>query len=259
MLPALMAAVKAKRPFDVLILEVADFEVFGESFFQQIHQAEGLAALRVMIVTALGKPGDGKLARTLGAAAYLTKPIKHEQLHRALGLVMGQNQEERDTGASSLVTRHTIEEQQVSAGCRVLLAEDNLVNQKVAVRMLSKLGYVVDVVVNGQEAVAAMMGTTTYAVVLMDCMMPEMDGYEATIKIREAEEVKRQSTEEASPDTEQLSSDRIPIIAVTANAFDEDKDKCLASGMDDFLPKPLKIEDLGIILEKWVPRPKPLA
>ncbi len=250
-IPALQLAAQENRPYDLLIIEVADFERFGKPFFQHLRQAGSLTALRVIIVTALGKPGDGKLARELGAAAYLTKPIKQEQLYQALCLVMDQHAPQTDVSMSSLVTRHTIAEQEHESQPRLLLAEDNLVNQKVAVRMLKKLGYQVDVAGDGQEAVDAWAGTISYCAILMDCMMPEMDGYEATSLIRSKEEASSEGVDatKVSPAT------RIPIIAVTANAFDEDREKCLASGMDDFLAKPLKIEELQAILEKWISVP----
>ena len=120
----------------------------------------------------------------------------------------------------------------------ILLVEDNLVNQKVAVKMLTKLGYQVDVVNNGLEAVGGWR-TRPYALILMDCLMPEMDGFQATQKIREAEGVKGDG------------SAHIPIIAMTANTMEGDREKCLEAGMDDFVPKPVNIEFLGSVLAKW--------
>ena len=117
------------------------------------------------------------------------------------------------------------------AGIRVLVAEDNIVNQKVASKLLEKFGCRVDVAANGEEAVR-MAEDLPYALILMDCQMPEMDGYEATAAIRKMEK-----------DT--------PIIALTANAMEGDREKCLAAGMDDYLPKPINPEALNEMLDKW--------
>jgi CheY-like chemotaxis protein len=115
----------------------------------------------------------------------------------------------------------------------ILLAEDTPLNQMVGVRMLTKLGHRVDVVANGAEAVAA-VARTSYEVVLMDCLMPDVDGYEATTRIRAAER-----------------AGRIPIVALTANATLEDRQQCLAAGMDDFLSKPVRLSDLARVLARW--------
>ena len=121
---------------------------------------------------------------------------------------------------------------------RILVAEDNIVNQNVAVCLLEKLGYRADVVANGLEAIEA-SARIRYALVLMDCQMPEMDGWKATAMIRTREQ--EQGTE------------RLPIIALTANAMEGDRDKCLNAGMDDYLAKPVQLEHLRALLVKWIP------
>jgi CheY-like chemotaxis protein len=123
-----------------------------------------------------------------------------------------------------------------------LVAEDNLVNQKLAVRMLERLGYQSDVVSNGEEALAA-SEKETYAAIVMDCQMPVMDGYEATRRIREREQRVGTSPGRA----------HIPIIALTANAMQGDRERCKAAGMDDYLSKPVKKDDLGMMLQRWIP------
>jgi CheY-like chemotaxis protein len=124
----------------------------------------------------------------------------------------------------------------------VLVAEDNLVNQKLAVRMLERLGYQPDVVSNGHEALAA-FEREVYAAIVMDCQMPVMDGYEATRRIREQEQRSDASRDRA----------HIPIIALTANAMQGDRERCKAAGMDDYLSKPVKTDDVGKILQRWIP------
>jgi CheY-like chemotaxis protein len=132
-------------------------------------------------------------------------------------------------------------EERPLAGVRVLVAEDNPVNQKLVMRLLERFGCRADAVANGAEALHA-LATLPYDVVLMDCQMPEVDGYEATAQVRHLE---------------RGSGRRIPIIALTANALEGDRERCLAAGMDDYLTKPLKVDELSRALGRW--RPDPLA
>ncbi len=134
-----------------------------------------------------------------------------------------------------IITRHTVAEHSVQ-GIRILLVEDNAINQKVAMKMLSGLGYKADVVINGLEAVRA-LELINYDLVLMDCMMPEMDGYEATAVIR-------------NPDS-LVQNHAVPIITVTANAMAGDREICLQAGMDDYIPKPIQKAVLAAMIEKW--------
>jgi CheY-like chemotaxis protein len=117
---------------------------------------------------------------------------------------------------------------------RILIAEDNAINQKVIERMVQKLGYPVDLVANGREAIDA-LGGSSYSLVFMDCQMPEMDGFEACREIRKLD-----------------GGARIPIIAITANAMKGDRERCLAAGMDDYVSKPFKQEDLRVVIERWL-------
>ena len=175
-----------------------------------------------------------------------------------LGLTSNKSTSTQHT-SPPLVTKQNLEEFQVQGTRRILLAEDNIVNQKVAVKMLSKLGYQTDVVANGHEALTA-LNQRPYDLIFMDCHMPEMDGYEATIEIRKTERtaLKGKSQEQESEPSETFhvslhpSHSRIPIIALTANTLKGDREKCLAAGMDDFLPKPVKLADLEHMLNQWL-------
>jgi two-component system, sensor histidine kinase and response regulator len=163
----------------------------------------------------------------------LTKPVRQSQLYDCLatiGGIYGRMDEERTPTFAAGDERSAEARKDV----RILLAEDNLVNQKVAVKMVEKLGYDVDVASDGATAVEA-FSRRPYAAILMDVQMPEMDGYEATAQIRRREGATR----------------RTPIIAMTANALEGDREKALSVGMDDYVPKPVKLETLGAVLQRW--------
>ncbi|MBM3856241.1 MAG: response regulator, partial [Verrucomicrobia bacterium] len=179
-----------------------------------------------------------KAAQEAGFAAYLTKPIRQSQLCECLSLVLATSSGAGSTGtqpAAPIITRHSLSEVQARSRGRILLAEDNPVNQKVAVKMIEKLGYRVDVVGNGREAVEA-SGRIPYNLVFMDCQMPEMDGFEAARTIRAREH----------------GLGRLPIIAMTANAMQEDRHRCLEAGMDDYLSKPVSSKSLADALNRWL-------
>ena len=196
------------------------------------------AGVHLVILTTVGRRGDGQTARSIGIDAYLTKPLRQTQLLECLCLLLSP---ETAAGTPSnaepppLITRHTLSESQAGPKPRLLLAEDNPVNQKVACKMLEKLGYRVDVAGNGQEAVAA-HERSRYPLILMDCQMPEVDGFEATALIRKMEG----------------RSAHTPIVAMTANAMQGDRERCLAAGMDDYIAKPVRPKDLQTILDTWL-------
>ena len=184
----------------------------------------------------MGKRGDARRFEDIGFAAYLTKPVKQSQFYDCLGLVTGRQKDTPDDEPSVIVTRHSIAEYQ-KRRVRFLLAEDNEINQQVALGILKNFGYRTDVVSNGKEAVEA-MERIPYDIVLMDCQMPQMDGYAATKEIRSSRS--------------KVLNHKVPIIAMTANAMKGDREKCLAVGMNDYIPKPIHPEKLLKVIEKWL-------
>jgi CheY-like chemotaxis protein/HPt (histidine-containing phosphotransfer) domain-containing protein len=186
-------------------------------------------------MTSLGFRGDAARMEQAGFSGYLTKPLRQAQLWEALSLVMSRGSPTDDKTPQHIITRHTVVES-ARRNVRILLAEDNPINQKVARVMLNKLGYRADVVANGLEAVEALC-RTPYDLVLMDCQMPEMDGLEATRRIRDA------ASGALNP--------RVPIIAMTANAMQGDKERCLEAGMDDYLSKPVQPKELAELIDRW--------
>ncbi len=242
------AAAKGE-PYDAAVLGMLMPGKDGLQLAQDIKAHPHGANVRLVVLTSLIQPGHAERARRAGFSAYLTKPVRHDQLQGCLRVVFGLQQGPGATGAGTgvsqqaappLITRHTLAEQ--STRPRILVAEDNVVNQKLAVRMLDRLGYQPDVVSNGQEAVTA-FERGSYAAIVMDCQMPVVDGYEATRQIREQEQRPNESRTRA----------HIPIIALTANAMPGDRERCKAAGMDDYLSKPVKTDDLGLILQRWAP------
>jgi CheY-like chemotaxis protein len=222
--------------FDLALLDVDMGPAGGIELARAIKtRAEGVD-LQLVLLTSFGRRGDAKIAREAGLAAYLTKPIRERQLHDCLVAVMTQRPDSfrapAERASLPLITRHTLAETKAQVDLRVLLAEDNIINQKVATRLFQRLGYRIDVVANGREVLEA-LSRIHYDVVFMDCQMPEMDGLEATHLIREREQ-----------------SDRVPIIAMTANAMQGDRERCLAAGMDDYLSKPISVEALAGVLDR---------
>ncbi len=263
-------------PFELAIIDLQMPDMDGMELARTIKRDATLAGIRLVMLTSIGLRGEAATAREAGISAYLTKPVRRTQLQQCLATVLGlapspcmldltgqasdvlrgEESPERNASAalpssSPLVTVHSLREAVSRTKARLLLAEDNAVNQKVAVRMLQKLGYQVDVVGNGMEAIAALK-RFPYAAVLMDCQMPVLNGYEATREIRETEDGSRQGLEGVSPQGSGFMS-RVPIIAMTANAMKGDKELCLATGMDDYIAKPFTLEELDRVLRRWVP------
>lgn len=256
----LRTAANSGDPFDVAILDYQMPGMDGMELAHVIKADSTLGSIPLVLLTSMGQRGEANHAKETGFSAYLTKPIHQSQLFDCLATVMDRGiPSSQDSGehTPSFVTKHTLAELNARSKLRILLAEDNAVNQKVAVRMLEKIGFRVDVVGNGNEALKAVQ-TLPYDLVLMDCHMPEMDGYEATQAIRHWEQAGGATppvTQQASREPDDSSGSRhLPIIAMTANAMQGDREKCLDIGMDDFVSKPVKLEILEHTILKWIPQ-----
>ena len=221
-------------PFDLAVIDMYMPEMNGLELCRLIKQDPALQKTQLIMLTASGQRGDSLAAKEAGAAAYLTKPIRERHLLDCIRLIF--SREHADEQATSLITRHTITETVARTVQRVLVVDDNPVNQKVAVKMLEKLGCRVDLAGNGMEALAAVC-RHEYPLVFMDCQMPELDGLETTRLIRSQEKPNY----------------HLPIIAMTANAMEGDREACLKAGMDDFISKPILPTDLRKILARWLP------
>ncbi|HSK87326.1 MAG TPA: response regulator, partial [Anaerolineales bacterium] len=229
-LEVLRQAVRAGSPFDIVLLDMQMPGMDGEQTAQAIRSDPSLKQSKVIILTSMGKRGDAARLEALGCSAYLLKPVKQQMLREALMAVMSQNRQE----GSRLLTRHQLAEQN-RQHLRILLAEDNPINQKLAVTLLQKAGYSVDAVESGTHAVEKAK-RERYNAILMDVQMSEMDGFEATRLIRAWEK-------EAGTHT--------PIIAMTAHALRGDRERCIEAGMDDYLSKPLEPKVFFAMLERW--------
>jgi PAS domain S-box-containing protein len=235
-LAMLQAAVRANDPYQAALLDMQMPAMDGEELGRLIKADPECKETVLIMMTSLGQRGDARRLEAIGFAAYLTKPIRQGQLHDCLVLALGRKKVERSAPDNRLITRHTVAEIRMR-GARILLAEDNITNQQVAVAILKRLGCRADVAANGKEALEALR-TIPYDLVLMDCQMPEMDGYEATLRIRD-------------PHSGVLNS-AIPVIAMTARVMTEDRQQCLEAGMNDHLSKPVDPKALTEMLDKWL-------
>jgi two-component system sensor histidine kinase/response regulator len=231
----LESAALASHAFDMVITDYQMPDLDGAMLGERIISIPALADTRLVMLTSLDRAGDTPRLAALGFAAYLTKPVRSRELLDAVAKVMGGEPRQWQMDTQPMITRNTLTQsaaQQRFEG-HVLLVEDNVVNQKVAVRYLERLGCTVHVANNGAEGVEA-ASRGHYNIILMDLQMPVMDGLTATRKIRETE-----------------SHSHIPIIALTANAMSGDRERCEAAGMDGYLTKPLEVERLRNALTKF--------
>jgi CheY-like chemotaxis protein len=232
-LARLRSAADSGEPFRVAVLDMMMPGMDGEELGAAIAADPAIASTTLVMLTSMGTPGDAKRLAQRQFAAYLTKPIREGQLRACLMMLAGRPRPDVQHG---LVTRHTIRE--ASRHLRILLAEDNRTNQKVATILLERLGHRVVLAESGVEAVDALRAEP-FDLVLMDVQMPEMDGLEATRRIRRGESGAERTG--------------IPIVAMTAHAMKGDREQCLESGMDAYLAKPIKPTDLRDVIERLVP------
>jgi len=235
-LAQLSAALEAGEPYPLILTDMHMPEMDGFALIEQIRRRPELSTATIMMLTSAGHRGDAARCQELGVSAYLLKPIRQSELREAVARVLGAREQD---GAIPLVTRFSLHDaREPDAYLRVLLAEDNLVNQRLAVRLLEKRGHRVVVAATGFEALQA-LEKESFDLVLMDVQMPEMDGFEATSAIREKE--KGSGLHQA-------------VVALTAHAMKGDREKCLAAGMDGYLSKPIRPQELDQLLETYTTR-----
>jgi CheY-like chemotaxis protein len=233
-LPALRAAKEEDKPFDLCILDMRLPDTSGIDVARQIRQPDSPdSTIKLLAFTSMF-PHKSRDYKDSGFDGFLPKSVLRAKLYEMLErLLLETEPQKTDTGGEPIVTRHSIVEEAKHA-LRILLVEDNPINQKLAYFLLSKAGYHVEMAVNGKEAVETYTGKPgDFDIIFMDIQMPEMDGLEATRLIRE-----------------QGFSD-IPIIAMTAQAMKGDREKCMEAGMNDYIPKPIKRELVFEMVKKW--------
>ena len=226
-------------PFDLAIVDMQMPEMDGLMLTRAIKGEPAIAATPLIMLSSLGKHIDITEIKAAGIEEYLVKPVKQSRLFDCLAEVMNRRQGATampDQPAPRLLPSST--PTPLTHAERILLAEDNMINQKVALRQLAKMGYHADAVADGNEVLEA-LERFPYNIILMDCQMPDLDGYATTRRIRR---------EQSRP---------IHIIAMTANAMSGDREKCLAAGMNDYVTKPVKTEELQAALARWQPAPAP--
>ncbi|MFN3309678.1 MAG: response regulator, partial [Anaerolineales bacterium] len=222
------------QPYHAALIDMQMPVLDGEATIRLIREDKEISDLKIIVLTSMGSQGDVNRFQQLGCVGYLLKPIRQQELRDALLLALGTSPDKDDKGKSKMITRHTLTE--YAEHCRILLVEDNPINQKVAVKLLSKAGFAVDTANNGVEALEALQ-KGNYQMILMDVQMPEMDGFETTRRIRNT----------------RASYKDIPIIAMTAHALKGDREKCIQAGMNDYISKPIHAEELIEVLQKWYP------
>ena len=236
-LEELRSAVERGEPYHIAVLDLQMPGMDGLELAQRIKTDPTLTSTRLLLLTSLGQYNMAKNTYRAGVEALLTKPVRQAQLFNCLTTMLGSSggspstSSEPEAPSGESTGKDAYERQ-----AYVLLAEDNAANRDVTAMMLEKLGYRVDVVKDGVEAVEALSRTSSYAAVLMDVQMPEMDGYKATKEIRRDEGGGRHT----------------PIIAMTGNAMQGDREKALEAGMDDYVSKPIGLDELGEVLRRWV-------
>jgi PAS domain S-box-containing protein len=232
-LKLLREATQAGDPFSIAILDMQMPEMDGEELGQQIIQDPAIKTPKMVMMSSIGAWGDETRLLELGFSSYLTKPIKQSQLSDCL-ISLCRVEKEFDSTPHAADKTHSEPD---NTDIKILIAEDNSINQLVAVRIIEKLGYETDVACNGEE-VLEILKQQHYDIVFMDCQMPVMDGYKAT------EILRSENCETMNPN--------VVVIAMTANALEGDREKCLRCGMNDYLPKPVTPTSVSNVLSSWL-------
>jgi CheY-like chemotaxis protein len=231
-LAAMERACNANTPFALILIDYHMPGMNGFVLAEKIRENPRFEGVKIVMLSSIGQRGEVNRCEKLKVDGYLTKPIKQSDLFDTIVTVFGKSLEE---GRMTTLTRHKLRENRKQL--KILLAEDNLVNQKLGLRVLEKRGHTVKIANNGLEALTA-LEKESFDLVLMDVQMPEMDGFEATEAIRRKEK---------------KSGGHVPIIAMTAHAMKGDKEKCVRKGMDGYVSKPIKAEELLEVIEKPLP------
>jgi two-component system sensor histidine kinase/response regulator len=234
-LAQLQVANSRGEPYDAVLVDYGLGAEDGISVARTIREQPALKNVPLLMVTAHDDSARARIARAAGFVAYLVKPIAQSTLYDALSTAVHARSREGEPAAPGAVAVPRLE--------RVLVVEDNQVNQRLAMRQLQRLGFTAETVANGREAVDA-QARENYDLIFMDVQMPVMDGYEASAEIRRHEIRSRR---------------HVPIVAMTANALNEDRDSCLAAGMDDYVSKPVSLANLRVVIERWLPIREALA
>lgn len=235
-LKKMQKAATCDNPYEVVLLDMAMPGMDGETLGRKIKADKALSDTILVMLTSLGKRGDAVRLEKLGFSAYLTKPIRQSRLYNCLLMVLTRKSQTKDLSKKSIVTKYTLNEN-LNLDMRILVVEDNTVNQLVVLKMLERLGYKANAVANGLEAIKALK-KIPYNLVLMDISMPEMDGIEATRIIRDKKSA--------------VLDHNVPIVGLTAHAMKGDNNKCLEAGMNDYLSKPIQPKKFSAAIEKWL-------
>jgi signal transduction histidine kinase/CheY-like chemotaxis protein len=232
-LRALKKAQAEGAPYRIALIDMMMPGMDGETLGSHIKADPDIAATPLVMITSMGQGGDGKRLMEAGFSGYLLKPVREGRLRAIMCRILGEKTDQAESPEKTAFTQYTVS----GVHSRILVAEDNATNQLVARKLLEKLGYRVGVVASGIEVLPALRDIP-YDLVLMDCEMPEMDGFEATRRIRAGEA----GTARRS----------IPIIAMTARAMQGDREICLDAGMNDYIPKPVEFTALANALDRWL-------
>jgi two-component system sensor histidine kinase/response regulator len=235
-LAELLAAQTADDPYDLILTDMHMPKMDGFALVEYIKQRLELSTSTIMMLTSGGQRGDAARCEDLGISAYLLKPVRQSELREAISRVLSAKEQ---AGVIPLITRYSLNDPCDSTkSLHILLAEDNAINQKLAIRLLEKRGHRVTVACNGRDALSA-LAKEPFDLVLMDVQMPEMDGLEATRLLREKE---------------MASGHRQPVVAMTALVMKGDRERCIEAGMDGYLSKPIRPQELDEVLDNYLAR-----